>query len=160
MNKAVQVYLDTDYCIRDELRTESFPNTSHSQRAVTVIPHMSHVTLALGQSCWSTSSPGVNLNSRPVGQSARTLLGCQAATTASSTYAFFSKGISNGSSPICQFSQSLWKHNYLSLPNLSQLSPWTQKLPKAQRGNDAEQDCICFVFLKNRLKAQPFLTLV
>lgn len=89
LSKSVQVYLDTDYSMRDELRTESFPNTSHSQRAVTVIPHMSHVRLALGQSCWSTSSPGVNLNSRP-----STLLGCQAATMASSTYTFFSKGIS------------------------------------------------------------------
>ena len=94
LSKFVQVYSDTDYSIRDELRTESFPNTPHSQRAVTVFPCMSHVTLALGQSCWSTSSPGVNLNSRPAGQTASTLLGYQAASMASSTYAFFSKGIS------------------------------------------------------------------
>lgn len=51
------------------------------------------MTPTRGQSCWSTSSPGVNLNSRPVGQTASTPLGCQAATMASSTYAFFSKGI-------------------------------------------------------------------
>lgn len=94
LNKSVQLYLDTNYSIRDELRTESFPNTSHSQKAVTVIHCVSHVILALGQSCWSTSSPGVNLNSSPGDQTARTLLGCQAATMASSTYAFFSKDIS------------------------------------------------------------------
>lgn len=44
LNKSVQVYLGTDYPVRDGLRTESFPNTSHSQRAVTVIPCMSYMT--------------------------------------------------------------------------------------------------------------------
>lgn len=41
--KSVQVYLGTDYPVRDGLRTESFPNTSYSQRAVTVIPCMSYM---------------------------------------------------------------------------------------------------------------------
>lgn len=44
LNKSVQVYQDTDYPRRDGLRTEPFPNTSHSQRAVTVTPCMSYVT--------------------------------------------------------------------------------------------------------------------
>lgn len=44
LNKSVQGYLGTDYPTRTGLRTESFPNTSHSQGAVSVIPCMSCVT--------------------------------------------------------------------------------------------------------------------
>lgn len=44
LNKSLQVYLGTDYLMRDGLRTESFPNTSWSQRAMTGIPCMSYMT--------------------------------------------------------------------------------------------------------------------
>lgn len=104
--------------------TESFPNTSHSQRAVIVIPCMSYVT---GQVAGVAAS--LELASTP-GQLPRqqVLSGC---SRDSSTYTL-QQSHWCGALAVCPFSH-LRKNNHHSLPNLSQLSPWTWTLPEGMQ---------------------------
>lgn len=125
LNKSVQVYQGTDYPTRAGLRTESFPNRSHSQRAVTVIPCMPYVT---GQVV-GVPAP-LELTSIP-GQAPRQQV-LPGYSRDSSTYTP-QQGHWCGASAVCPFSQHVRKNDLLTLPDLPQLSPWTQTLPEGMR---------------------------